>query len=261
MAFCPSCGATVQGAFCQQCGAPLSATAAAAVPPPVTAAAPPLKRKTSPLVWILVAILGLFVLFIVALVGAGLFFARNPGLVMSKLITAGNPNLEVIGTDTGTQSMRIRDKTTGEEVTVSFDDVKNGRFKLHAIGRNGEVANVEIGGGAGKLPSWVPAYPGARAQGNFTAKGMSADGMGEGGVVSFTTPDPASNVVSFYAEKCKDMGMTVALTDLTGQGGMMVATDEAGRRTLHVLVGSGVGSGIGTDSGDTTITVTFGRKR
>src|ERR1035438_2227683 len=28
MAFCTSCGATVQGAFCQQCGTPQSATAA-----------------------------------------------------------------------------------------------------------------------------------------------------------------------------------------------------------------------------------------
>src|SRR5260370_1316547 len=101
-----------------------------------------------------------------------------------------------------TQTVRIRDRWTGKEVTLSFDDVKKGRFKISAMGDNGEMANLEIGGGEGRLPSWVPTYPGARAQGNLTAKGASADGMGEGGVVTFTTPDPPSKVTDFYQEKC-----------------------------------------------------------
>jgi hypothetical protein len=148
--------------------------------------------------------------------------------------------------------VRIRDRRTGKEVTLSFDDVKKGRFKFSATGENGEVANVEIGG-EGKLPSWVPTYPGARAQGNITAKGENAEGIGEGGVVTFTTPDPVSKVTAFYEEKCKEMGMTVDLSQLSGTGGMIIGADEGKQRTLHVLVGAG--------SGDTTITVTYGRKR
>lgn len=216
--------------------------------------APPVKRGTSPLVWILVGILGLFLLCVVGLVGAGIFVARNPGMVMSKLITAANPDAEVVSTDMGSKTLRIRDKRTGKEVTVSFDDVKNGRFKMSAIGDDGQVASVEIGGGAGQLPKWVPTYPGATARGNFTAKGESADGMGEGGMVSFTTSDPGSKVISFYEDKCKEMGMNVNLSGTTAEGGMIVATDESSRRTLHVMVGGGSGS-------DTTIAVTFGRKR
>ena len=107
---------------------------------------------------------------------------------MAKLITAGQSRRGGAEYGMGSQTVRIRDRKTGKEVTLSFDDIKNGRFKFSATGDNGEVANMEIGGGAGKMPAWVPAYPGAKAQGNITAKGEDGDGMGEGGVVTFTTP-------------------------------------------------------------------------
>src|ERR1035441_8623725 len=121
MAFCTSCGATVQGAFCQQCGTPSSAAAAQSAapqtaPPPV--APMPVKGKGSPIVWIILAVVGLFVLGIIGLVGAGLFVAHtvvsNPGLVMAKIITAANPDAEVLDTNEGSQTMRIRDRKTGE---------------------------------------------------------------------------------------------------------------------------------------------------
>ena len=258
MAFCTSCGATVQGVFCQQCGTPVSAAASqAAVPPAAPPAAPqaaaPVKGRISPFVWILIAVAGIIVLCVVGLGLAAVYFARNPGLVMAKLITAGNPDAEVLSTDMGSQTVRIRDRRTGKEVTLSFDDVKKGRFKISAMGDNGEMANVEIGGGAGRLPSWVPMYPGARAQGNLTASGTNADGMGEGGVVTFTTPDPPSKVTEFYQAKFKDMGMSVDLSQLSDTGGMVLGADEGKQRTLHVLVAGG--------SGDTSITLTYGRKR
>ena len=257
MAFCTSCGATVQGAFCQQCGTPSSAAAAQfappqAAPPPVA----PVKGKVSPIVWIILAVVGLFVLGIIGLVGAGLFVAHtvvtNPGLVLAKIITAANPDAEVLDTNEGSQTMRIRDRKTGEEVTLSFDDIKKGRLRFSARGKDGEVANMEIGGGEGKMPSWVPVYPGAKAQGNMTANGQGGDGMGEGGIVTFTTPDPASTVRAFYEAKIREMGMSVDLTQVTGAGGMVMGQDEGGKRTLHVMVAEG--------SGQTTFTVTYGKK-
>ena len=253
----------MQGAFCQQCGAPLSASAhsvagqpAAPVstPPGAAPVVVPVKRKTSPLVWILVGILGLFLLCVVGLVGAGIFVARNPGVVMGKLITAANPDAEVVSTDMGAKTLRIRDKRTGKEVTVSFDDVKNGRIRFSATGDDGQVASVEMGEGSGQMPKWVPAYPGARAEGNFTAKGEAEDGMGEGGMVSFKTDDSPDKVLSFYEEKFKEMGMTVEMSAKGAGGGAVTGKDEAGRRTIHVMVGSGSGDG-------STIAVTFGRKR
>ena len=145
-----------------------------------------MKKKTSMVVWILLAIGGVIVLGIIGVVAAGVYFVKHPGAAMAKVIQCRQPGIEVLDTDTGSQTLRVRDKKTGKEFTLSFDDVKNGRLKMSATGDNGEVANVEIGGGAGKLPKWVPAYPGAKAQGNITAKGEDAEGMGEGGVVTFT---------------------------------------------------------------------------
>src|SRR5437667_8479257 len=119
MAFCTTCGATVTGAFCNQCGTQARSQASAgggqpaggSVTPSVTptplspqvsqpgpAAMAPVVRKTSPIVWVLVAVLGLFVLGGIAVLGAGYFvihkarqagldpelMRRNPGLAVSK---------------------------------------------------------------------------------------------------------------------------------------------------------------------------------
>lgn len=280
MAFCTKCGATVPGAFCQQCGTPSSAAAAqpaapqsapqyapqyAPQAPPQQAyqagtpmAPAPAKGKISPIVWVLLILVGVVVLGIVGVVGAGLYVAhrvaQNPGLMMAKILTAANPDAEVISTDPSSQTMRIRDKKTGEEVTISFDDLKRGRFKFSARGSNGEMANVEIGGNA-KLPSWVPAYPDAKAQGNIRAQGDSGDGGGEGGVATFTTADTPRKVMDYYEGKCRAMGATVNLAEAGDAGGMFTCEDEGGKRTLHVMVGGGSGDG------ETSFTLTYGRKR
>ncbi|MGD0774390.1 MAG: hypothetical protein ABSC05_16365 [Candidatus Solibacter sp.] len=220
-------------------------------------AAAPVKGKISPIVWILLIVVGLVVVGIVGLVGTGLYVAhsvaRNPGLAMARILTAANPDAEVLSTDPNSQTMRIRNKKTGEEVTLSFDDLKKGKFTLSATDKNGQVANVEIGGGEGKLPSWVPTYPGAKAQGNMTAKGEDANGTGEGGMVAFTTPDAPSKVTAFYEAKCKEMGATVNLTQTAETGGMLTCEDEGAKRSLTVIVGGG--------GGETSLTLTYGRKR
>jgi len=263
MAFCTNCGADVKGAFCQQCGTPSSASASQAAAPPMApppaasmmgapATGVPVKKKTSVVVWILLGIGAVIVLGIIGVVAAGVYLVKNPGAAMAKIIQAGNPDIEVLDTDTGSQTLRVRDRKTGKEFTLSFDDIKNGRLKMSATGDNGEVANVEIGGGEGKLPKWVPSYPGAKAQANITAKGEDAQGMGEGGVVTFTSSDSPSKVFEFYQEKVKEMGMTVDVSQASDSGGMIVARDEGAQRTLHVVVAGG---------NETTMTVTFGRKR
>jgi hypothetical protein len=272
MAFCVSCGAQVKGAFCETCGTPVSAAGAGASPPaspgmtpqpmtPPQMSAPPqgmppqmATKRTNPLVWILLGILGLIAICFVGCVVAVGYFARNPGVALAKLITASNPNAEVVSTDSGAQTITIRDKKTGEEVTMSFDDIKSGKFKMRAIGKNGEVASMEMGAGAGKLPAWVPVYPGARAQGGLNATGDDGSGRGVGGLVGYESSDEPEKVVDFYKVKVDSLGMKVVSDFSSNDGGMMTAKDDDDRRTLHVTVSK-------RGSRGSSISVAFGEKK
>jgi hypothetical protein len=274
MAFCTSCGAGVTGAFCKQCGTPVrsaSASPASVAPPqPAMAAAPvagavPVRRKTSPLVWILVIVLGLFVLGGIVTVGAGMFFLhkarqagldpdlikRNPGLAITKMIASANPDVDVLNTDESAGKITVRDRKTGKVVTMTFDDAKNGKFSFSAQGDDGKTASLEIGAGADKLPSWVPAYPGATVEGTFNMTGDS--GKGNGGAFGFSTSDTPEKVLSFYQDKCKELGINIKMTTHTSAGGMILGADEGETHSLQVIVGS--------ESGQTKVQVMYGLKK
>lgn len=230
MPFCTTCGANVTGTFCSQCGTP-AAGAAAPAPPPPQPMAPPyaqpygqpgppvaqpvvVVRKTSPVVWVLVVILGLFLL-------GGLAFAGFVAFVAHRVHQA-----------------------------VSVDG-RTGGVTLHARGDDGKDAVIQFGG-SGKLPSWVPVYPGSEGKATFAVRG-TGDGGAEGGSFTFTTSDDPGRVKSYYADKTKDMGMKLNLDTTTPEGGMIVATDEGGdRRSLTVIIGG--------RPGETTVNVTYGRK-
>jgi hypothetical protein len=59
--------------------------------------------------------------------------------------------------------------------------------------------------------------------------------------------------MSFYQDKCKELGIKVEMVTTTSEGGMIKAGDENEWRTLLVIVGSG--------SGGTTVNVTYGMKK
>lgn len=263
MAFCTSCGASVNGAFCQNCGTPLGAAAnptpMAPMPPPMA----PRVRKTSPLVWVLVIVFGLFALGVVGVIGTGLFVAHtvrragidpdlwkhNPGLAVGKIIAASNPDVEVLETDDGAGRVRLRDKKTGKVTSLSFDDVRNGRFSMTAEDDNGKTSTLQFGGGAAaNLPEWVPQYPGSSPQ--MTIAGNN--GESNGGNFTFSTSDAPSKVMEFYQQKAKDLGLKVNLAATGGEGGTIVAADEGGHRNLTVVVGG---------SGQTTVNVTYAMGR
>jgi len=101
MAFCTNCGASVDGAFCSQCGRPIAQpngpSGSVGNGRPDTA---PSRRKTSPIVWILVGVVGLACVAGAITLAGGLFlvhkareagvdadlFRDNPGLAIAKLI-------------------------------------------------------------------------------------------------------------------------------------------------------------------------------
>jgi hypothetical protein len=170
------------------------------------------------------------------------------------VLTAANPDIEVKNVDNAARQLTIRNRKDGSEVVVSFDDVKNGRLTLSARDENGKVGRVELGGGAGKLPSWVPVYPGAKMESYVTGSGDDGQQAGEGGVYHFTSSDSPAQVMSFYQDKARDLGMKVELTTATAEGGHFSAAEEDDNRSLVVQVGTKSGGGA---SGS----VTFKRKR
>jgi hypothetical protein len=204
---------------------------------------PPPPKKSNVLLWVLVGVGGFFLLLALIVVVGIAYVARNPALVMTKVITAANPNVEVITVNKGSQQITLRDKKTGETYNVTFDDVKNGRISMKSS--NG-AASFSIGGGA-KVPAWVPEYPGSDPQSAFSAQGRD----GASGTFTFKTPDSADKVTRFYQDQFQSSGLHIS-SRVQGSGSMLVAEDDAKKHTVTVIVG--------VDGSNTTVAVTYANK-
>ena len=278
MAFCTNCGATINGAFCTQCGRPAGSAAppspaAAPVPPAAAYQPPPMaqppfapavaaQRKTSPIVWVLVIVLGLFVLGGLTIAGLGFFvvhkvkqagldpdlMARNPGLAISKLVASTNPDIQVLNTNDNAGTITVRDRRTGKVTTLTFDQARNGQFSVTAQDDQGKNATLDFGGSVRGIPGWVPSYPGGS-----TPKSTFSASAGDGNVsgsFTFTTTDSQERVLSFYQDKCKELGLKTTNISSPG-GGSVIGTDDVTKRSLLVFVGTG---------SPVTVSVTYGLK-
>jgi hypothetical protein len=177
--------------------------------------------------------------------------ANDPAYAFARTAMADNPDLEEIGHAGG--AITLRNRRTGKTTTVRFGDLRNGTFRFSAESGDGKGATVDIGEGASGLPSWVPVYPGATASGGVSAKGNDGDKLAESGTVVFSTPDPASDVFTFYEEKDQTSGLRVQTETRRRGGGVLVMKDDDRRRTLTVILGGG--------SGHTTINLTYAGKQ
>jgi len=266
MAFCTTCGAQVQGPFCGNCGTPLATGSPAPGPtPPVTpssaapASVPVAAAKTSPLVWILAGCGGLIV--IAALVFGFVLFKtrqfvhtaqRNPAYAIARLAAAANPDIEILSTDEDKGTMTVRNKKTGETLTVNMQDAQKGKFVFEQNGKKAEInahaegdkGSFEIKSSEGsmkfgtndKVPDWVPVYSGATPQGVFSAQSP----QGATGSFRFTTNDSIDQVAHFYQDALKNAGMK--LTTTTTAGFAMVSGEDAGANRKVVVTASPSGN-------------------
>ena len=272
MPFCARCGSPVEGQFCTNCGAPMSSEVApggqAAVPPaPVSGAPAGPKKKTSPVVWVLLGCLGLILIGAVILIWGGLFvihkaqqagvdpelWRRNPGLAAAKMVATLNPDLEIVSVDEERGLITLRDKRHGKTVTVNFEDVRQGRIVFQSeagekVEIRGSPGSVEVKSsegtmriGAAKLPDWLPLYPGLEQVGSFAAQGKE----GESGTASFKSRDPIEKVAGFYEEKLKEAGMETKKQALPPSGTptliILSGVDEGRRRTAQITVAAAEG--------------------
>ncbi|MDP8982360.1 MAG: hypothetical protein M3O35_17415 [Acidobacteriota bacterium] len=237
--------------------------------PPAAPVQPSTKGK--PLFWILGGCAVIIFLGAIAMVGGMMYLkSKGPAYLITKVITASNPNLDVVNVDSGTNKVTVRDKSTGKTYTVNFEDAKKGKLVLQEDGKDavtvtasgdGDKGTVEFKsaegsvkiGGDTKIPAWIPEYPGSQPQGTFSAQ--SAEGTG--GTYAFKTKDAAEKVSKFYEDSFKSGGLEVN-TNMTSEngkttGGVVTAHDKSDDHTAAIVIGS--------DGTDTTVAVTFKFKK
>ncbi|MBZ5592803.1 MAG: hypothetical protein LAP39_11250 [Acidobacteriia bacterium] len=252
-------------------------------PPAPAAAAPPVgpatATKTSPIIWILGGCFGLMV--IGAIVGglamyyiahkakqAAHMIEKNPGYAVARMMAAVNPDVEVVSTDEDKGTITVRDKKTGKTLTMNLADAQKGKFVFEQDGQklaleahgDGDKGSLELkssegsmkfnaGAGADKLPDWLPAYPGAAAQGAVSMQNAT----GTTGSFHFATKDSVEQVMSYYEDALKKAGLkvstnTVQANGKTGLG--FVTAEETGNKRKAMVNATAAADG-------TTVGVTF----
>jgi hypothetical protein len=239
------------------------------------------KKGMGPLAWVGIGCGALVLIGVVVMFAIGYMakrqldkFEDNPAMAAATLAVKLNPDLELVDSDAEKNTLTVKDKKTGKVVTLSAEDIKEGKFTvttdegtttldmdakgedggaMTVTNEKGEVATFSSGGDAPKnLPAWVPTYPGGTATGSYDATANNERSAAFG----VTTTDSVDDVLAFYEEKLKGQGLEVQKTtfDSNGQkGGSVTGTTSDQKRTVSILVGS-------SDEG-TQATVTFTEKK
>jgi hypothetical protein len=183
-------------------------------------------------------------------------YGNNPGMAAAVLMVKANPDLELVSTDEKANSITVKNKKTGETMTFSADDAKNGKFSIKsdkgenvtfdASGGNGvsikstdekgQVATFNAGAGSPQnLPSWLPVYPGATISGTYDTN----NNEGRTAAFTVTTKDDSTKVVDYYDSQLKGGGLTTErnVYDANGQkGGTVTGKSADGKREASVMV-------------------------
>jgi hypothetical protein len=208
----------------------------ASVPPPI----PTQKKGLSCLA---MGGIGCLVLIVVAFLGGGALLStflpqikqfvadaeKDPARAAAMLALKVNPDIEVQSTDEEKRTVTFKVKSSGETMTVSFEDISKGKLTMtnakgeeisfdaskaaeQGIVMKGPDGQAVIGGSgsAAVAPAWVPAYPGGTVQeGGF--KVDKADGAVTG-MTLIKTSDPLAKVRAFYEASFKADGYEVSST-------------------------------------------------
>lgn len=148
----------------------------------------------------------------------------------------------------------------GGEKTERAIATPDGKMKIEQNGDSGKIIATTANGtatfSAGGANAWpaqtapyAPAYPGATVTASFSGN----SGEGDGGMVTFTTPDSPDKVIDFYKARAEAEGLgKVSNLDFNGTK-MFGAGDDASGRTLSVQTS--------TEQGKTTAAITYSTKR
>jgi hypothetical protein len=180
---------------------------------------------------------------------------RNPGLATARAIVKLNPELEEVAVDEEAGTITVRNTKTGEEITVDFEDLKEGKLSFSSgdtsvtidtseegVSISGEEGGERLELSTGNqvtedVPEWVPVWPDAELEGRSTMRHSG----GLNGGFQLVAPVTTAEAVEFYRERLDAAGFDVRVSTYStedGEGGMVNGTDEAGGRTVVAIISS-----------------------
>ena len=253
------------------------------VPPPPGAPPqqPPVKKGLGPLGWILIGCGGLIVVgglvFGGLMMAGGYFvkkkaeeFEKNPAFAAAKLAVQVSPDVELVSADEEKGTLTIKNKKTGEVMTISAEDAKEGRWSVETkegktvFDASGQKGTIEVTTDKGEtatfgatspqnLPAWLPTYPGGTVQGSYD----TTNAEGRTAAFTVTTKDSVSQVLDYYEARLKEAGLKVDKSTYSTNnqisGGSVTATSEDQKRTANVMAAPG--------EGGTSAVITFQDKK
>ncbi len=232
---------------------------------------PPPAKKSSVWLWVLGGCLGLLLLggAVTAIIGyfavqkakevAG-DFENRPVFTAAKALVMLNPDIELVNADEDTQKITIREKSSGKTITVSLDDLKEGRISFtdekgeqYTLQTEGEHGGVRVEGPDGQqvfsaqsgsnieFPDWAPIPAGTYSS---SAKTTTTEGT-----IWVVTVDTESTVQQLANQLEKDLtarGFRVTGKSITTTGDgsalMFSAVSADGKRTITAMGGSKSGT-------------------
>lgn len=201
-------------------------------------------------------------------------FKDNPTKAAAMMVLKFNPELDIVKTDDARGEITVRNKKSGEEVTMSFKDVSEGKFTMKNA--KGEVVSIdgsEAGGKGGVVmkgpdgevviggtnaaaiapPAWVPMYPNLRSQ----PGGMRSEKNGVvAGAFAAETVDAGAKVKEFYETKLKEAGFETNVTSTSANGGefnIVNGTKDDGKTKVNAI--------ITTENGKTGVMINYEGKK
>lgn len=201
-------------------------------------------------------------------------FKDNPAKAAAMMALKFNPEVEVVKTDDAKGEVTVRNKKSGEEVTLSFKEIADGKFSMKnakgeevsidasdATGKGGVVmkgpdGEVVVGGtntAAIAPPAWVPMYPNLKSR----PGGMRSEKKGViAGAFAAETADAGEKVKAFYEAKLKEAGFDTNVTSTSGNGGefnIVHGTKDDGKTQVSAIITS--------ENGKTGVMINYEEKK
>ncbi|WP_193212780.1 hypothetical protein [Luteolibacter marinus] len=217
-------------------------------PPPFPGGTPPVRKKgLPPLAWAGIGCGGLLAVAIVA--GSFLFgigkrafeevreeLGRDPAQQAAVTVVSVHPGLQKVSENESKGEMTVSNRATGEELTLSYEELASLEFELTAAdGTTTPAGTTDLAG----IPSWVPVYP--RVDGSPRLVRNDTPAKFEG-IVSLVASDSLADVDAFYDSAMSSSSSSSRVSTSFGDVERMSRTFREGKTTLEVIV-SRSGSG------------------